>query len=448
MGADVVVAGGGMAGLAAAITAAERGAEVLLLEKGEQVGGSAALSGGLVWNEPSLERLRERNPLGDPELNRVLIERFEESVEWLLEQGVEMTPPLEGIFGTGRGRRIQPDMATFVETMLDRARQAGVTVHTGQAMDSIRLGDDGAVRGLRSRSTAGFREWEATDVVLATGGFPAGGEMLARYVTPQADRLVRRCNPMSTGDGIEAGLRAGAAASPGLHAFYGHLLPAPPARIGPEGFIALSQYYSIHCLLVNRHGERFIDETEADELNAQALARQPEALGFIVLDAGLMPRVTEPAAAGFPEVDRHGEVRRSGGRVLEAETLEGLAEAIDGAGGNGWRTVATLTEYNELVGTHPERLTVPRARHREPIDRAPFVAVPVVPGVTFTEGGLRIDASARVLDRSSRAIPGLFAAGGDGGGVYNERYAGGLSLSLVFGRIAGEAAASRTAGRS
>lgn len=445
--ADVVVAGGGMAGLAAAISCAELGAEVELIEKADEPGGSAALSGGLVWTEATLERLRERNPLGDEQLNRILIENYDDSVSWLMDRGVEMSPPMTGLFGTGRGRRIQPDMKTFVATMLQAAAGAGVKVFTGESLDSVLLDDAARVRGVRTRSSTGFAEREGRGVVLATGGFPANSEMLTRYVSPYADRLYARCNPMSTGDGIEAGQRAGAASSSGMHAFYGHLLPAPPASVEPDDFIALTQYYSVHCLLVNKLGDRFVDETEADEINAQALAKQPDALGFIVLDSRLADRVTAPAADGFPEVDRHGEIRRAGGRVLEAETLEGLAVEIDSAGGNGWRTVETVEQFNRLVSADPERLPVPRATRRQRVEEGPFVAVPVTPAVTFTEGGLRIDGSARVLDRAGRPIDGLYAAGGDGGGVYHERYAGGLSLSLVFGRLAGETAAASVKGR-
>lgn len=131
--------------------------------------------------------------------------------------------------------------------------------------------------------------------------------------------------------------------------------------------------------------------------------------------------------------------------MLRADGLEELAGLIDEAGGIGWRSVQTLREYNELVVTHPERLPVPRRARRHAIEAGPFVAVPVTPGITMTEGGLKIDAHARVLDRRGEPIPGLFAAGSDGGGVYHEAYAGGLAMSTVFGRIAGtQAAATRS----
>jgi succinate dehydrogenase/fumarate reductase flavoprotein subunit len=351
-----------------------------------------------------------------------------------------MTEPMSGLFGTGRGPRIT-DMPDFIARMVSRAEAAGATIRCDSAIDAIDRGESARVEAARLRTPAGYERIEADQIVLCTGGFPASTEMLERYVSPFADRLWLRSNERSTGDGIEAGLRAGASASRGMHAFYGHLLPAPPARVTPAAFIPLTQYYSVHCLVVNARGERFVDESEADEITAQALAREPEALGFIVLDAKLAAQVTAPAADGFPEVDRHAEIRRAGGIVIEAEDRGELAAGIDAAGGNGWRTLQALDDFNRLVGRHPERLAVPRSRARHTIDQPPFVAVPVRPAVTFTEGGLKIDESARVLDQAGLPIPGLYAAGADGGGIFHERYAGGLSLSLIFGRLAGEAAA-------
>jgi succinate dehydrogenase/fumarate reductase flavoprotein subunit len=434
-----------MAGLAAAATAAEAGAAVTVFEKGAAPGGSAALSGGLLWTEPTFERLRERIPQGDPELGRALIDGYPDAVNWLLADGVELTERLKGLFGTGEGHRIQPDMRSFVTRMVARVERAGGAVRCGAAVDDLELDDRAAVRRVRVRTAEGFEHHEAPAVVLCTGGFPAGTELLSRYVSRYADRLYVRANPHSTGDGIDVAVRAGATTSRGMHTFYGHLLPAPPAKVTPENFILLTQYYSVHCVLVNRRGERFVDESEADEISAQALACEQDALGFLLLDDQLADEVTAPPAAAFPPMDRHGDIARAGGRILRADDLQTLAALIDDAGGNGWRTIQTLEEYNTLVAEHPERLRVPRAGRRLALTRPPFTAVPVTPAVTFTEGGLRIDPGARVIGRSGAPIPGLYAAGGDGGGVYHERYAGGLSLSLVFGRIAGASAARQIA---
>jgi succinate dehydrogenase/fumarate reductase flavoprotein subunit len=305
------------------------------------------------------------------------------------------------------------------------------------------IDDAGAVTGVR---VAGGRTVPAAAVVLCTGGFQGNVELLTRYVTPYADLLHLRANPGSTGDGLELGLRAGAACSRAMHAFYGHLLPSPPARVTPERYIRLTQYYSVHGVLLNRAGARFCDESIADEVSAQALAREEHASGFLVLDAGAAAHSSDPPAPAFPRYDRLAEVEAAGGRVLRAGTLDALRELIDGAGGSGRRSVLELEDYNRLVATDPGALRVPRRARRRPLDRPPYVAVPVTPAITFTEGGLLIDTQARVLDRDRRPIPGLYAAGADGGGVFYEHYAGGLALSVVFGRLAGAGAAAAVRG--
>jgi len=443
----VVIAGAGMAGICAAAAAAESGARVVVVEKAEQVGGTARLSGGLVWTDGTYEDFRARNPRGDADLGRVLVDRYQDTVAWLAAGGTEFGPRMTGLFGSGVGQRILPDMPTFFGQMEQRVRRAGAEVRYGTAVHDVVLDASGTLEAVRLRTPLGFETQPADALVLATGGFAANPEMLTRYVGRYADRLHLRAHPLNTGDGIDAGLRAGAATSRAMHGFYGHLLPAPPLEPQPARLVELTQYYSIHALLVNRDGKRFVDETEGDELSAQALAAQPDALGFLLVDHGLSTEVIAPAVEGFPETERLAVIEELGGRVLRASTLDELARQIDAAGGNGWRTVQTLAEYNEVVGVHPERLPVRRRIRRRPLVEPPFVAVPVTPGITMTQGGLKIDTAARVLDRRGAPIPGLFAAGSDGGGVYHENYAGGLSMSSVFGRIAGTGAAEASARR-
>jgi succinate dehydrogenase/fumarate reductase flavoprotein subunit len=435
--AGVVVIGGGMSGLAAGIDAARAGARVTVLEKAECAGGSARMSGGLVWTEPTPELLAARNPHGDPELGGVLANRFEEALAWLRGCGLELTDRMTGLFGTGEGHRLQPDMPTVMDRLEAELREAGGELLCGAAARELLLAG-GRVTGV---VLADGRTVPAAAVILCTGGFQGNVELLTRYVTPYADLLHVRANRGSTGDGFAMGLAAGAACSRGLHAFYGHLLPAPPARITPDRYIALTQYHSIHGVLVNAAGARFVDESVADEVSAQALAREQHATGFMILDARAAEHVSDPPAPAFPRYDRLAKAEEAGALVLRAATLDALGELIDGAGGSGRRAVLELESYNRLVATDPGALTVPRRSRRRALDEPPFVAMAVRPAITFTEGGLLIDTGARVLDRDGHPIGGLYAAGADGGGVFYEHYAGGLALSVVFGRLAGSGAA-------
>jgi succinate dehydrogenase/fumarate reductase flavoprotein subunit len=438
---DCAVVGGGMSGMAAALTVAELGRSVLVLEKADRPGGSAAISGGLVWTDPSFEDLRARMPGGDPELGRALVEDYEDAVAWLRDQGVEMTERLTGLFGTGVGHRVR-DMPSAIEILRSRLEQAGGRIVCGARARELERDGDGRVAGVLAATGEGTLRVHAGAVVLCTGGFQANRDLVAEHIGADPDNLVVRSNPHSTGDGLRLALAADAGLSEGMEAFYGHLMPAPPARVTPDRILFLTQYYSHHCLLLNREGRRFVDESAADEVSTQALARQPGSQGFLVLDAVAAEHVQDPAAAGFPTVDRHAELHAAGGRVLPAEDLDALERALEEAGADGATGRREIEAFNRAVAGDRDPV-VPRSQRRRPIAEPPFLVVPVVPGITFTEGGIRIDADARALRPDGRPVPGLYAAGADGGHVFFEHYAGGLALSLVFGRRAGAHAAAQ-----
>src|ERR1700730_2566742 len=103
---DLLLLAGGMAGLAAAARAVELGASVTVVEKGAAVGGSAALSAGVVWAAPDVEAVRRVGPGGDPELGRALVEGFEPAVQWARSHGVYVSERWEGQMGFGSAHRV------------------------------------------------------------------------------------------------------------------------------------------------------------------------------------------------------------------------------------------------------------------------------------------------------------------------------------------------------
>lgn len=213
--------------------------------------------------------------------------------------------------------------------------------------------------------------------VLATGGFQADRKLLRRYVTPEADALFLRSNPWSAGDGLRLGLEAGASLSVGMDEFYGRNLAAVP-QIPPEDFVRLGQLYARHATVVNSRGETYETRTWSEVDVAQWTARQPGARAWY-----RVPR----AALGEPVRDR------TVGEMIAAAREAGAAvEEHDGE-----------------------------------------VAVPVRAGITMTLGGLRIDERAR-------AAEGVFAAGGDAGGISTGGWASGLASALVLGLVAAESA--------
>jgi len=460
---EVAVVGAGMAGLTTAARAVERGADILLVEKGDRAGGSFRLSAGLVWTYDSLGDAREAVPRGDPALQRLVVEGLDEGLAWLESLGIGVRePPVELPTGDtvtaptpgANCGKVDPDEA--VGALLDVVRDGTGEVRLETPMTDLTT-SDGRVDGLRVEGPDGPATVDADAVVLATGGFQGDEELLQQHVTPHVENLWLRANPWSTGDGLRAARDVGGTATGGLHTFYGHNLAAPPATVTPDTFLDLTQYYGPFAVALDRSGERYTDESESDleHTLAQDTARSAGGRAVYVLDRDLYEDDVFSMGRVGTIVERAGE---AGAEVVRGTTLDELGAELDAIGFDGETAVATVRDFNEAVraGT-ADRLDPPRRENRRTIDRPPFHAVPVQPGITFTMGGLAVDERLRVLRGSAsasplfdypdrgerlqnRPIPGLLAAGVDVGGVNHRGYMGGLATALVTGLTAAETA--------
>jgi fumarate reductase flavoprotein subunit len=351
LAADLVVAGAGMAGLVAAAQARSLAASVTVLEKGTRPGGSMLLSSGVIWRHREFEDFRAECPGGDEALQRTVFECLDEDLAWLESLGAR---PVGRETGNPATVGVRFDTRELTDVLV---AGAGPELRFGAPLRTI---PDGA------------------PVVLATGGFQADRELVRRHITPQADSLLLRAAPWSSGDGLTLGLEAGARASDGLNEFYGRNMPAPPAVVGERDFVGLAQLYAHHATVTNAAGETF-------------------------------------RPAGWSEIDVvQWTARKEGARAWYAVSEERLVERVRE------RTVGDMVLAAERAGAPVTR-------------RDGEVLVEVVAGITTTLGGLRIDECAR-------AAPGVFACGTDAGGISTGGYASGLAAALVFGRIAADAA--------
>ena len=445
---DVVVAGGGMSGLAAALAAAEAGARVLVLEKAERTGGNAALSAGMLLGTQDYEALRRYIPDGDPDLQRLLCGEIFEAIEWLEGHGLPVEPPAShGEFRITRpmGLGEAGHRAPFLDAMAERARKAGAEIVCAAPLTALhRTGSILAVE-------APGRRYEARAVVLATGGFQANRALLARFLGEAAARNLRlRSRPEAAGDGLTLALAAGAATSRNMAAFYGHSMidvPLPPNR-----FQTLTPYFARAAVLLNRDGRRFVDESDTfiEEGNAQAACREWGGTFYVVFDKRMYDIDRTPGgathrAAAAEWVDM---VAPYGAPLWTADTLDGLVADLAREGLPAAALKDEIDRYNRACrdGT-AARLAPPRTQHQWPLEHPPFRAVRCVPGITATAGGIAVDAALRVLDADRNPLPGLFAAGVDAGGVYGRTYGGFLGWSLVSGRQAGRSAAAYVGNR-
>lgn len=453
---DVLVVGGGMAGLCGAISALEKGADVLVLEKGTRFGGSMWLSNGEVWTFANKEQMRKDVPDGNKALQDFLVDGLTDSLDWLVSQGVELEPE-QTFLWYGRGRRANPAQMTPV--LVNRVKALGGRFLLGTAMQTL-LTADGAVVGVQAFDENGMLEVRADSVILATGGFQGNAELLTRYITPYAESMYLRSNPCSTGEGFIAAVDIGAAVTPLLNTFYGHALVAPPARFNAFEFQSMSQKYGPISVALNLEGRRFADEsagTGEQELNFH-IASQPQATAVYIVDAAIADMSSENNPPPRVAIAR---ARKAGGPVIEADSLEDLAEKMHAWGLPPVETLRSLQDYNVAVRSgRGDRLQPARRKSAFSIEKAPFTAVMVRSAITFTGGGLQADLDMRVLRRASSismlpmatadlsemqiaAIPNLYVAGCDLGGISNRSYMGGLAHALVTGRAAGTTAASR-----
>jgi len=431
----VVIAGGGLAGLTAALRAAELGAQVTLLEKGDSPGGSFIYSSGYVWSYADLPTFRGEAPGGDPSLQRLVLERLGSCLTWLEGAGGELLARETGNPLTF-GARFDPERT--VSALVERLEASGGEVLTDTAFEALREDDAGRVTGVLARSSGGKQEYGADAVILASGGFAGDPELVARHIIGGPGRMRVRAHPRSTGDGFRAALQKGALASAGLDEFYGRNLPAPPAEFPPERFVEVSQLYGRYAVAINARGERYADEGAdwSETALTRATAHQPGLYAYYILDAaGLERRVRERTAKEMVET-----ARRTGGTVVEATSLTELADKLAARGVPRAAFLRSLKEYSAAI-VAGENLSPPRSGQAWPLRVPPFVGVKVAPSITHTVGGLAVDAGCRVLrGTDGRPIPGLYAAGVEVGGVSVGGYTSGLASALVFGGTAAESA--------
>jgi succinate dehydrogenase/fumarate reductase flavoprotein subunit len=431
---DLLVLGGGMAGLSAAAWTVAHGGSVVLVEKGE-LGGSASRA-GFIWTAPTYEALREAVPAGDPDLARVLIEGFEPAVDWVRSTGVEVQEPVT-VLRFGRGHQVMlPTYLHACEVMVRSDARSELIV--GGDAQRLLVTDDG-VRGALVRMPAGeLREIHARHTLLATGGFGGDPDLRAELIHPQARDLPLRANRFSRGDGLRLARGVGAQFGPDNAGFYGHLMATGVRLRDEDDYAALSIFQSEHAVMFNLHAERFVDETLGDHLTTLALLEQPEARGLLIHDQRAQDLLEIPYVEGVLPNDFFANVYNRGARAAIAQDVDELAYLPEEWGYDGTAIREALLAFNRACADGT--VDPPRTHDAAPIDRPPFYVVEAVPAITFTLGGLLIDTSARVLGEDGRPLDGLLAAGADAGGGYVRAYAGGLAWALVFGLRAAQTA--------
>jgi tricarballylate dehydrogenase len=474
---DLVVAGCGVAGLSAAVAAAERGLRVVVLERAPfaERGGQSryteaylrmksetevtddfethiAENGSQPYLDPDLmpetmrpvaDRAGHARALSmlDPEVIGQFAQEAGPTIAWLKDLGVRFDF-LPTQFLTTSQPRLLPvgGGAALVEALAARAEKLGIEFRYEMAAQRLMQDEEGAVIGLVARSGGRIVRLHGP-VVLACGGFEGSAEMQTRYIGPRSVYLRPICKGghFNRGEGIRMALDIGAAPSGDFGSY--HAEPVDPRSSIAEPSVFIFPY----GILVNRDGRRFSDEAPGTvdatyERVTRRIYEQRDGIAWVILDA------------------RHRRIPnwrlglRSDKPPLAGDDIASLARAIGVPAAALERTVA---EYNaacadgewkplELDGLATEGLTPPKSNWATPLVEPPFHAYPIISANVFTFGGVKVDAQARVLDTAGEPIPGLYAAG-EVIGLYYGTYTGATSVlkGLVFGRLAGADAALR-----
>jgi succinate dehydrogenase/fumarate reductase flavoprotein subunit len=455
---DVLVVGAGLAGFAAAVRATESGANVVLIDKSaNQLGdgnvlmasGSLRAGGKSPKSNPSeLYEFVMSEGIAYPELVTAWAATCGRAVDWLAGCGVGVDEKQPGRIWLDQESAIslapvyKKDVGgRALAKLKQRFEQLGGRYMNGiEAVSLIR--EQERIDGVAGKKQGETIELCSRATILSTGGFSANKEMVRQYIGPQADQCKLRGSKSCTGDGLRMALAVGAKAV-NLKYFYGHLLSRKALiddRFWP--YPRLDSFVD-EGILIDRKGNRFVDEGRGDVAVANELARTGDVTGaalifdFATWDAAKDDPFSKSVKTPAPNpwlIDNDGD-------IFHHETIEGLAQKI---GVDTASLVKTVEQYNRaLQYSNASTLAVPRTGQSKPL-RPPYYGLKVVPGITFTMGGVLVNGCCAALNSNEKPIEGLYAAGDTIGGLmggYRGGYTGGLMQAIVTGILAGENAA-------
>ncbi|MGE4220815.1 MAG: FAD-dependent oxidoreductase, partial [Alphaproteobacteria bacterium] len=452
---DLVIVGGGLAGLSAATRATDFGLKPLILERGsdERYPCNSRFAGGVLHLTMVDMRASPKELLDTmlaataekeaSEFKKMFANEAARSFEWLRSKGAKfvraipyrtllaMAPPrprIPGLAWYGRG----PDLT--LRKLTKHVLDAGGEIRRGVRAQDL-IVEDGAVVGVRARTAAGTEEFRGGAVVIADGGFQTDLDRVRKYISPAPEKLFQRGAATGAGDGIRMAEAVGAQLY-GVDKFYGHLLGRECFHNDKLWPYPILDPLAAAGMVVDANGKRFMDEGLGGVYMTNMVAALPDPLSTTVVFDETIWREVGGSNANAPQTNPW--FVREGGTVIEAPDLKTLAAKI---GVPADALEATVKTYNEAVmAGRTSDLNPPRTASVKlkpwPIKDAPFRAIQAAAGITYTTGGIMIDVDAQVVGESGKPIPGLFAAGAATGGSEGgprAAYTGGLSKALITG---------------
>lgn len=436
---DVLVVGSGISGMVAGITAAEKGSNVLIIEKQGMLGAGDSMNistgitagGSRLIKQLGIENATAKDyadflvkqaatkkvPINEKNV-RTYAMRGGELVDWLMDLGVPF-----GRFQKDKWFHITKEGSApgphIVRALSKKMADDNINYRLNSQVVDL-LMKDGKVVGATVKTGAGSYKVNAKAVVMATGGFSASHELVKKWAPEWVGRPTTGAVSL-TGDGILMAQKVGAQTVAMQEIKANYLCHPLTARDGVS-LTAITPYN----ILINHEGKRFVDEGHASiNFKSRAMMKQTGHEAYAIVDQTAMDNLKlmrNYAAAGY---------------FVKANTVEELASKLKV---DQKAFIKTMKDYMAAcqAGKDPEF----NRRIQYPIAKAPFYAALVTPSMQSTYGGIKTDEKAQALNADNKPIAGLYAAGATSG---HEAYANEVGfaaiIGLVYGKIAGENAA-------
>lgn len=434
---DIVVIGSGGAGMSAALSARESGADVTLIEKMVYLGGNTVRAkGGLnavgtkyqkaQGIDDSIQRfiddtMKGGKNINDIELVSYLAQHSAETIEWLDSMDIKLSQVVSS-GGASRPRMHAPagggDAGKYIIAGLQKQLEPkGIKIYTETKALEI-LMTNGKASGVIAETPNGKMTINAKAVIIATGGFSANEELYTKY-RPELKGFITTGHPGGTGDGIFMAEEVGA-----------DLVDMKEIQIHPTVEQSKSELVTEGlrgrgAILINQDGNRFCDEMGTRDVVSAAVLEQKGKYAYIIFDNNL--RKNMQTVEGMVKL----------GIVVEGNTYEELAKKLDIPTNN---FIFSMNKWNENAKIKKDSDFNRTQAMDWTLEEAPYYAVKISPAVHHTMGGIKINTNAEVISKDGNIIPGLYAAGEVTGGVHGANRLGGNAVAdiIIFGRQAGK----------
>jgi fumarate reductase flavoprotein subunit len=438
---DIVIIGGGGAGMTAALEAKAKGMNPVIFEKMPVAGGNTVkASSGANASETKFQKdqgITDSNDLfyketleggkgtNDKDLLRYFVDNSASAIDWLDSKGIKLNNlTITGGMSVKRTHRPEDGSAVgqyLAEGLVKNVQAQEIPLFVNSEVKEITQ-KDGKVNGVKVViNNKDEKTIEAKAVIVATGGYGANTDIISKY-RPDLKGLVTTNQPGTTGDGIKMIEKLG-----------GTTVDMDQIQVHPtvqqeKSYLIGEVVRGEGGILVSSNGTRFFNEMGTRDAVTAAINALPEKSAYIVFDSGVKARAT--AIAQYEKM----------GFVLQGDTIEALAQKMNVPQD---KLKATLDTWNSAVKNKNDAEFGRKTGMDKDLSGAPFYAIKIAPGIHYTMGGVKINANTEVLNKDGKAIPGLFAAGEVTGGLHGSNRIGGNSVVdiVIFGRQAGVKAA-------